>query len=99
VRWTIFALISAEELGVTQASAAAAAEPADPDIRRLLGIDPGNGAALGLDEHWAANAIATVGNYGQIFARHLGSESPLMLSRGPNALWRDGGLLYALPLR
>jgi general L-amino acid transport system substrate-binding protein len=105
VKWTIYALIAAEELGVTQASVANPATSAncansgDPAVRRLLGCDPGNGAALGLDERWAANAIASAGNYGEIYARHLGSETPLRLERGQNALWRDGGLMYALPLR
>ncbi len=99
VRWTFYALVAAEELGVTRANVASSAATADPDVRRLLGVDAGNGAALGLDERWAANAIATVGNYGEIFERHLGSGSPLMLARGPNALWRFGGLMYALPLR
>jgi general L-amino acid transport system substrate-binding protein len=99
VRWTIFALIAAEENGITRANLVAAGASADPDVRRLLGVDRGNGAALGLGERWAANAIATVGNYGEIFERHLGSGSPLKLARGPNALWREGGLMYALPLR
>jgi len=99
VRWTIFALIAAEELGVTQHSASTKVEPVDPEVRRLLGWDRGNGAALGLDEGWARRAIEAVGNYGEIYARHLGSGTPLGLDRGANALWRDGGLMYALPLR
>ncbi len=99
VRWTVNALIAAEELGVTQEVAASGHPSANPDVRRLLGQDPGNGAALGLDETWAADAIAVTGNYGEIFARNLGDRSPIKLQRGASALWRDGGLMYALPLR
>jgi general L-amino acid transport system substrate-binding protein len=99
VSWTIQALIAAEELGVTRASVRESKDSSDPEVRQLLGIDPGNGAALGLDEQWAAHALETVGNYGEIYARHLGTGTPLGLERGLNALWRDGGLLYALPLR
>jgi len=99
VSWTIQALIAAEELGVTRESVRASEASSDPEVRQLLGVDPGNGAALGLDEEWAAHALETVGNYGEIYARHLGTGTPLGLERGLNALSRDGGLLYALPLR
>lgn len=99
VRWTMNALLAAEELGVTAAKAKAPGAVTDPETRRLLGLDLGNGAALGLRETWAADAIATVGNYGEIFARNIGDGSAIKLPRGPNALWRDGGLLYALPFR
>jgi general L-amino acid transport system substrate-binding protein len=64
-------------------------------VRALVGHDPGNGQALGLAEDWAARAIAAVGNYGEIYDRHLGAGSAIQLPRGPNALWRDGGLLVA----
>jgi general L-amino acid transport system substrate-binding protein len=99
VRWTIYALIEAEELGVTRDTVGAARGRENPAVRLLLGDDPGNGAALGLDERWAANALATVGNYGEIFSRNLGNGSTFRLARGMNALWRDGGLMYSLPLR
>ncbi len=99
VRWTMNALLAAEELNITAARAKMPGTVTDPETRRLLGLDAGNGAALGLRETWAADAIATVGNYGEIFARNLGDASAVKLPRGPNALWRDGGLLYALPLR
>jgi general L-amino acid transport system substrate-binding protein len=69
------------------------------DIRRLLGVAPGNGQALGLNESWAADAIKAVGNYGEIFERNLGSSSPIRLDRGLNRLAKDGGLMYAPPLR
>lgn len=100
VRWTVNALIAAEELGVTQDMAAREPETASaPDASRLLGFDPGNGEALGLDESWARDAIAAVGHYGEIYARNIGGDSPYELPRGLNALVRDGGLMYALPMR
>ncbi|MCB2109145.1 MAG: transporter substrate-binding domain-containing protein [Rhodobacteraceae bacterium] len=99
VDWTMNALLAAEELGVTQAMAKAPSEITDQEAGQLLGQDPGNGAVLGLRESWAADAIAATGNYGEIYARNLGEDSPIKLPRGYNALWRDGGLLYALPLR
>ncbi len=97
VRWTINALIAAEEMNLTSRNVDV--RDPDPDVRRLLGEMPGNGKALGLDERWAANAIKAVGNYGEIFERHLGAGSPLKLERGPNALWTQGGLMYAPPMR
>jgi len=99
VRFTIFALIEAEERGVTRANLEQMLGSENPDIRRLLGVTAGNGRALGLDERWAYNVIKEVGNYGEIFERHLGRETPLRLERGINALWTQGGLMYAIPLR
>jgi general L-amino acid transport system substrate-binding protein len=99
LRWTVFALINAEELGVTSTNLAAAAKRDDPDVRRLLGVTPGNGKALGLDEAWARNVVKSVGNYGEIYERNLGMGSPIKLARGLNALWSSGGLLFAPPLR
>lgn len=101
VRFTVNALVLAEAVGVTRAVAAdpAAAPPDDPEARRLLGLEPGQGAELGLDDQWARRAVAAVGHYGEMFDRHLGAGSPLGLPRGANALWRDGGLLYPLPMR
>ena len=71
----------------------------DPDIRRLLGVEPGLGKALGLDEAWAERALRAVGNYGESFDRNLGKGSPIGLERGLNDQWTKGGLMYALPLR
>ena len=71
----------------------------DPNVKRLLGVTAGNGEALGLDEEWAVRAIKAVGNYGEIFERNVGKDSPLRLERGLNALWTEGGLIYAMPLR
>jgi len=99
VRWTIFALIEAEELGITSRNIDEKRTSTDPDTKSLLGVTPGNGKALGLGEHWAADAIAAVGNYGELFDRNVGSASPIELERGLNRLWMDGGLMYAPPLR
>jgi len=102
VRWTLNALILAEELGVTQENVGDLADDAvDPRVRRLLGAEGDFGAKLSLSDDWAQRAIAAGGNYGEIFARNVGSESPLDLARGLNAQWnaRPGGLIYALPIR
>ena len=100
LRWTVFAMIAAEESGVTSANVAAmAAGSANLDVKRMLGVIPGNGRALGLDEKWAYNIIRTVGNYGEMFERHVGMNSPIRFKRGLNALWTDGGLMYAPQLR
>ena len=100
VRWTLFALINAEELDVTAASVGALkAESKKPAIRRLLGVEGTFGADLGLDADWALRAISTAGNYGEMFERNLGASSPLAIERGLNALWNKGGLLYAPPVR
>ena len=102
VRWTLNAVIVAEELGVTRANAQTLArESTDPRIRRLLGVDGDFGAALGLSSTWALDMVRATGNYGEIFDRNLGPQSPLDLTRGMNAQWnaRGGGLLYGLPIR
>jgi general L-amino acid transport system substrate-binding protein len=102
VRWTLNAVILAEELGVTKENAQALSKDAkDPRIKRLLGVEGEYGAMLGLSEDWALDALLSVGNYGQIFDRNLGSQSPLDLARGLNAQWngRPAGLIYGLPIR
>jgi general L-amino acid transport system substrate-binding protein len=102
VRWTLNALILAEELNVYAANAEAMRrESTNPEVRRLLGAEPGFGKALGLDDAWALRTIKAVGNYGEIFDRNVGSRSPLKLERGLNARWDAAkpGLLYAPPLR
>ncbi len=71
----------------------------NPNIQRLLGVTPGAGKNLGLDEKWAYNIIKQVGNYGESFERNVGKGSPLQIERGLNALWIDGGLIYGLPIR
>jgi general L-amino acid transport system substrate-binding protein len=99
LRWSVFALIGAEELGVTSKNVDAMLQSDDPAVRRLLGVIPGNGRALGLEEAWAYHIIKTLGNYGEVFDRDVGSASPIGLERGRNALWTAGGLMYAPPLR
>ncbi len=99
VDWTVHALVQAEASGVTQANVAALRESKDPAVQRLLGTDFSAGRALGLDHDWAARVIAAVGNYGEIYARTVGQESPLRLPRGLNALWTNGGLMHPLPVR
>ncbi|MCB2101988.1 MAG: amino acid ABC transporter substrate-binding protein [Rhodobacterales bacterium] len=96
VKWVIYALLEAEEQGITAANVDSMMDSKNPVVQRLLGATPGNGAALGLDEAWATNAIKAVGNYGEIYERNI---VPLGLSRGVNALWTKGGLMYAMPAR
>ena len=99
VRWSQFAMIEAEERGVSSANVDASLTSADPNIRRLLGVTPGMGAALGLRENWAYAIIKQVGNYGESFDRNVGAGSKLDLPRALNALWTQGGLMYAMPIR
>ena len=99
-RWTLNALVSAEELGITAENVEKLSASADnPDVNRLLGKEDKLGEMLGLDAEWAKRAIAAEGNYGEIYARNLGEKTPIALPRGLNALWTDGGLMYGLPLR
>ncbi len=100
VRWTLNALISAEELGITSANITELAAGTDnPEINRILGSEGTLGEMLGLDAEWAKRAIMAGGNYGEIFARHIGEDTPIGLARGLNAQWSDGGLLYSPPFR
>jgi general L-amino acid transport system substrate-binding protein len=99
VKWVIYALIQAEESGITQANVEDMKKSSDPNVQRLLGVTPGMGKALNLDEAWAANAIKAGGNYGEMFERNVGKNSPLKLERGLNDLWTHGGLMYAMPIR
>ena len=95
VRWTLAAMVSAEELGIRAADVARLEASPDPRIRRLLGAEPGLGEGLGLDDRWAARVVAQVGNYGESYDRTIAAR--LGLKRGRNALWRDGGLMGGLP--
>jgi len=100
VRWVVFATIEAEELGITQANVADQVGSDNPVIARLLGAtNPEHGQALGLEPDWVVDVISAVGNYGEIYDRHLGPGTPFELERGPNSLWTDGGLLYAPPYK
>ena len=94
-----YAAIEAEEHGITSKNVDEMAKSEDPGIKRLVGATPGMGKALNLDEKWAYNLIKQVGNYGEIFDRNVGKDSPLKLERGLNDLWTKGGLMYAMPVR
>jgi general L-amino acid transport system substrate-binding protein len=99
VNWTVMALIQAEEFGMTSKNVDDMLKSTNPEIQRFLGVTPGMGKALGLDENWAYNIIKQVGNYGEIFERNVGPNTQLGLERGLNALWTEGGIMYAAPLR
>lgn len=99
VQWSHYALLTAEELGVTQANVDEKLKSDDPSIRRLLGVEGSYGQGLGLTNDWAYRIIKAVGNYGEIFDRNVGQRSPIKISRGLNALWNKGGLQYAPPIR
>jgi general L-amino acid transport system substrate-binding protein len=99
-RWTFFALITAEELGVTQANVDDMKKnSANPEIKRLLGVTDELGSKNGISNDWAYNAIKAVGNYGEIYERTIGPKTPIGLERGINRLWKDGGLIYSPPFR
>ena len=99
VAWSIYAMMTAEELGVTSANVEAMKSSDDAETTRLLGAAGDLGETLGLDNEWAYRIIKQVGNYGEVFDRNVGDGSPLKLSRGINALWTDGGLLYSPPFK
>ncbi|MDJ1158667.1 amino acid ABC transporter substrate-binding protein [Chelatococcus sp. SYSU_G07232] len=99
VRWTLFVLVGAEELGVTRGNADAMRESDTPEVRRLLGVEGNFGEALGLTRDWGHRIIRRVGNYGEIFERNLGKGTRLAIPRGYNELWTRGGLQYAPPVR
>jgi general L-amino acid transport system substrate-binding protein len=100
VRWVAFAMIEAEERGITQANVdQMKSSSTDPGVQRLLGATDDLGKSLGLDKEWAYRAIKATGNYGESYEHNLGSESVLKLPRGINNLWNNGGLVYAPPVR
>ena len=99
VNWTVMALIQAEEFGITSENVDKMLKSKDPQIQRFLGVTPGMGKALGLDDKWSYNIVKQVGNYGEIYERNVGVNTKLGLERGLNALWLDGGLMYAAPFR
>jgi general L-amino acid transport system substrate-binding protein len=99
VKWTLYSLINAEELGVKSATIDDALKSASPDIRRLLGSEGEFGQQLGLEKDWAARAVRAVGNYGEIYERNVGTQSRLSIPRGLNGLWTQGGIQYAPPVR
>jgi general L-amino acid transport system substrate-binding protein len=105
VKWTYFALVNAEELGITSQNIEEMKASKNPEVQRLLGVENADGSAagfgtgIGLEEAWAVNIIKATGNYGEIFERNVGLNTPLKIARGKNALWKDGGLQYAPPIR
>ena len=100
VRWTLNALISAEELGITSANLTEMASGSNnPEVKRLLGSEGNMGEMLGLDADWGARAVAAGGNYGELFEKNIGENTAVGLARGLNAQWTDGGLLYSPPFR
>ena len=100
VRWTLFAMLEAEENGLTQANVdAQKASSKDPSVQRFLGVSEDTGKLLGLDKEWAYRIVKQVGNYGESFERNLGPKTPIGLPRGVNNLWTKGGLMYAPPIR
>jgi len=99
VRWSLYAMVEAEEYGITSANVDEMAKSDNPTIKRILGVTPGMGKALGLDEKWVHAIVKQVGNYGESFDRNVGMGSPLKIERGLNRLWTQGGLQYAPPIR
>ncbi|MCE8018796.1 amino acid ABC transporter substrate-binding protein [Halomonas sp. MCCC 1A11036] len=99
VKWSLFAMLNAEEMGITRDNVDEMLESEDPDIARLLGQDGNYGEGMGLDADWAYNIISQVGNYGESYERNVGMGSPLQIERGINALWTEGGIQYAPPIR
>ncbi len=99
VDFTVLAMINAEELGITYKNVDKMIKSKSTVIQRFLGVSPGNGKALGLDEKWAYNIIKQIGNYGEVFERNVGVKTTLGLERGLNALWTNGGLMYSPPFK
>ena len=99
VRWAQYAMIEAEENGISQKNVDDMLKSENPTIKRILGVTPGMGKALGVDEKWVYNIVKQVGNYGEVFEKNVGSGSPLKIDRGLNKLWTQGGLQYAEPIR
>lgn len=98
-KWTLFALLTGEELGLTRANVDQMAQTDDPRVRRFLGAEGALGQQLGLDNDWALRIVKQVGNYGEIYDANFGKGSPLNITRGMNGLWTEGGLHYAPPVR
>jgi general L-amino acid transport system substrate-binding protein len=99
VKWTLYAMINAEELGITSKNIDEAMKSKKPDVMRLVGTEGAYGEDLGLTKDWAARIIRHVGNYGEVYERNVGAESKLKIPRGLNQLWSAGGIQYAPPIR
>jgi len=99
VKWTLFAMVNAEELGISSLNIDAALKSKKPDVMRFVGTEGEYGEELGLSKDWAARIVRHVGNYGEVYERNVGIESKLGIPRGLNQLWNAGGILYAPPIR
>jgi general L-amino acid transport system substrate-binding protein len=99
VKWSLYAMVNAEELGITQANVEEMKKSENPEIKRLLGVEGAFGEALGVSNDWVVNIVKGVGNYGEAFDRNIGPDTPLGIARGLNALWSKGGIQYAPPVR
>ena len=99
VKWVLFAMIDAEELGISSQNVDAALKSQKPEVRRFVGNEGDYGADIGLPKDWALRVIRRVGNYGEVYERNIGNGSPLGIPRGLNQLWNAGGILYAPPIR
>jgi len=99
LRWTLNVMLEAEEYGITSKNVDEMLKSSNPNIQRILGVTPGMGKNLGVDDKWAYNIIKQVGNYGESYDRAMGKDSPLKLERGLNRLWTQGGLMYGWPVR
>ncbi len=98
-KWTLYALINAEELNITQKNLDEMSKSTNPDVKRFIGTEGNYGEQLGLPKDWAVQIIKAVGNYGEVFDRNVGANSPLKIDRGLNKLWNKGGIVYAPPVR
>jgi general L-amino acid transport system substrate-binding protein len=99
VKWAQFALVNAEDLGINSKNVDEMKKSTNPDVKRFLGVEGDKGKDLGMSNEWAYNIVKQVGNYGEVFERNIGQDSPLKIARGLNALWSKGGLQYAPPIR
>jgi general L-amino acid transport system substrate-binding protein len=99
VRWTQYAMLEAEEYGINSKNVDEMLKSDNPSIKRILGVTPGMGKALGIDEAWVVNIVKQVGNYGESFDKNVGAGSPLKIDRGLNKLWTQGGIQYSPPIR
>ena len=99
VNFSVMAMIEAEYLGISSKNVDEMLKSKDPQVQRFLGVNPGNGEALGLDEKWAYNIVKMVGNYAEVFERNVGTNTPLKIERGLNALWTNGGIMYTPPFK
>ncbi len=98
-KWTLFTMVNAEEYGITSKNADEMLKSKDPNVTRILGVDGPKGEGLGLRDDWGYQVVKQVGNYAESFERTVGKGSPLQISRGANALWNNGGFMYAPPIR